>query len=96
MYKYQPEGKDRYPPHLDSIPTEDQVSKFKIFDTLGLLQVATLLPNIVPKNLLSTIASDITDKFREWVFGDPEQGITIADIEQQNRINRKSGTDIMR
>jgi hypothetical protein len=96
LYKYQPPTKDRYPPHLDAIPSQDQVSQYEIFDRMGLVQAATLIPNIVPKDLVSGIASDITHKFREWMFGDPEQGFTIAEIEHQNKVNRKSGTDIMR
>lgn len=96
LYKYQPSTKDRYPPHLDAIPAKDEVSRFEIFDKLGLLQSAILIPNIVPKTFVSSIASGITERFREWIFGNPEKGITIAEIEQLNKVNRKSGTDIMR
>lgn len=96
IYKYQPSTKDRYPPHLDVIPAKDEVSRFEIFDKLGLLQSALLIPNIVPKTFVSKIASDLTERFREWIFGKPERGITIADIEQLNKVHRKSGTDIMR
>ena len=96
IYKYQPVGKDKYPPHIDTIPSRDQHNLFEIFDKLGLLQAQSLLPSIVPEGFVSGLSHDINEKFREWIFGDPEQGITIAEIEQQNKVNRKSGTDIMR
>ena len=96
MYTFQAPGKDRFPPHADTIPTKDQVSKYEIFDRLGLVQASFLVPKIVPKTLISQVSADITYRFREWMFGDPEQGFTIAEIEQKNSENRKSGTDIMR
>ena len=96
LYIYQAPTKDRYPPHLDTVPSKDQVAQYEIFDRLGLIQASFLIPEIVPKTLISKVAADISHKFREWVFGDPEQGFTIAEIEQQNKENRKSGTDVMR
>jgi hypothetical protein len=96
MYKYQDPKKDGFPPHLDIIPTKDQTSTFEIFDTLGLIEAATLLPNIVPKTLVSSVSQGIASRYQSWVFGDPEKGITIADIERQNKIHRKSGTDVMK
>jgi len=36
LYRYQDPGTDKYPPHLDIIPTKDQTSLFKIFNALGL------------------------------------------------------------
>ena len=95
-YRYQASSKDRYPPHLDAIPRKDQVPEWEIFDKMGLVQASFLLPEIVPKTLVSRLAADITHKFRQLNFGDPEQGFTIAEIEQQNKENRNSGADVMR
>ena len=96
MYKYQASSKDRYPPHLETIPRKDQVPEWEIFDKMGLVQASFLLPEIVPKTFVSRLAADITHKFSELNLAKPEQGFSIAEIEQQNKENRKSGTDLMR
>jgi hypothetical protein len=96
MYKFQDPKKDGFPPHLDIIPTKDQTNIFQIFDTLGLLEASTMLHNIVPNTLVSSVSQGITARFHSWLSGDHEKGITIADIERQNKIHRKSGTDVMK
>ena len=95
-YKYQSPTKDGYPPHVDVIPSKDQKALFEIFDKLGLIEAQTIMPKIVPNTIISTVSAGIIERFQDWVFGDPEKGITIADIERQNKLYRKSGTDVMR
>lgn len=63
---------------------------------MGLVQASFLLPEIVPKTFVSRLAADNTHNFCELNFGKPEQGFTIGEIEQQNKENGKSGTDVMR
>ena len=96
MYSYQPLTKDKYPPHLDIIPTQDQVHEWQIFNKIGLVGVATLIPKIVPDTFLGKVSKDIQDRILDLIHGTPEYGMTIADIENQNREMRKTGTDIIR
>ena len=95
-YRYQASSKDRYSPHLDTIPRKEQVSDWEIFDSMGLVQASFLLPEIVPETFVSRLAADVTHKSGELSSAKPEQGFTIAEIEQHNKENRKSGTDLMR
>lgn len=99
-YKFSTEG--GYPPHLDVIPKNDQTPQWEIFDTLGLVQSATLLPKIVPKTgFLGTISTTLQEKALSAAqflagVGPAPRGSTIATIEENNKTGRKTGTDIMR
>lgn len=95
-YRYQASGKDKYPPHLDVIPNQDETPLWQIFNAIGLLDAASLLPKIVPKNFLGRIASDIQSTLLNVVDGEPQKGPAIADIERRNKYDRQSGTDVER
>ena len=96
IYNYQSPTKDSYPPHLDVIPTEDQTLPWKIFNVVGLLDAASLLPKIVPNTFIGKIASEIQASFLNVIDGKPEEGPMIADVEKRNKHDRQSGTDIER
>lgn len=99
MYKWS-DGTDGYPPHLDVIPKEDQVSKLEIFNGLGLIQSGVLIRKIIPFNngFLQRASNALWTLERKIVGirGEPYKGATIADVEKGNRYDRKSGTDIMK
>ena len=96
LYSYQSSTKDKYPPHLDIIPTQDKVYEWQLFNKIGLLGVATLIPKIVPDTFLGKVSKDIQTIFLDWIHGRAEYGHSIADIERQNHEMRKTGTDIMK
>lgn len=95
-YRYQPAGKDKYPPHLDVIPTKDETPIWQIFNAIGLLDAASLLPKIIPKTFLGRIANDIQSTLLDIVDGEPQKGPKIAYVERRNKYDRQSGTDIER
>jgi len=95
-YRYQPAGKDKYPPHLDVIPTKDETPLWQIFNAIGLLDAASLLPKIVPKTFIGRIASEIQSTLLDVIDGEPQNGPAIADVEKRNKYDRQSGTDIER
>ncbi|KAI9658410.1 MAG: hypothetical protein M1821_002543 [Bathelium mastoideum] len=98
-YKFQPANSDSYPPHLYAIPPKDDASRFEIFDKLGLVEAALLLPKVVPtKNWFGKVRNVIIEAIENFVGGEPYEGRRIRDIEENNRQpkNRKTGTDIMR
>ena len=69
----------------------------QIFNIIGLLGSATILPKIVPKkHFLGGFSKWIYEKLNDVVHGEAYEGLTIADIEEANRHNRKTGTDIMK
>ena len=96
IYQYQSPTKDNYPPHLDVIPTKDQTVPWKIFNAVGLLDAASLLPKIVPDTFLGAVGSDIQSTFLDAIDGEPWRGPTIADVERRNKYDKQSGTDIER
>lgn len=81
LYTFQPAGSDKFSPHLNIIPPSDQVSLFNIFDSMRLLDTATLLARIIPGDIL------------KFTHGDPTSN-TIAGIEARNKILRGEGRDI--
>ena len=90
-YQWSTEGD--YPPHLTSIPKQDQFSQWTIFNKLGLLSTMTLLPKIVPKK---KFLGSFSEKLNEWIHGTAYEGHTIDQIEDANKSNRKTSTDVMR
>ncbi|KAB8343101.1 hypothetical protein FH972_022695 [Carpinus fangiana] len=99
-----------YPPHLKSIPrdaasedgTNDAGHHFGIYDALGLAETSLLLPKIIPDefvggwaNSIKKVEAGILHGLIEAVYGDPESGTTIKALEENNKNNRKTGTDIM-
>lgn len=87
----------KYPPHLKSIPGPDQVSQFELFNVLGLLEAETLLPKLVPaKTFFSRAENIVLEETKHVLFGEPYEGKTIAELENNFRRFRKSGTDEMR
>lgn len=99
MYQYQPHdgvGSDEYPPHLYDIPWQDKTSQLQIFDFLGIAEATLLLPKIVPDNFINTASAKIQSLILDLVNGKPEEGETMKAVYENNKIYRKSGTDIMR
>ena len=96
LYSYQAPTKDKYPPHLDIVPSQDKVYQWQLFNALGLLGIGTLLPKIVPDTFLGKVSYGLQARLLDLIHGRAEQGLTIADIEKQNREMRATGTDIMR
>lgn len=75
---------------MKSVPSKDEVSKWTIFNKLGLAETALLISKVIP-----------TDRWygkvaNWWLYGNGYDGSTMADLEYRNKHNRKSGTDIMR
>ncbi|KAG8533867.1 uncharacterized protein KY384_001608 [Bacidia gigantensis] len=86
-----------YPPHLKSIPSKDRHSELEIFDKLGLVETATLLPKIVPKKgFLGAFSTWLYKAANDQIHGTAYEGLTISDVEKANRDNKKTGTDVMR
>ena len=96
IYQYQRPGKDKYPPHLDVIPTMEQTVPWKIFNAVGLSDAASLLPRIVPDTFLGDLGSAAQSTFLDVIDGEPWRGPTIADVEGRNHYDKQSGTDIER
>lgn len=102
MYKFSayPIGDDGkpapYPPHLQTVPREDEVPNYRIFSALGLAESAVLIKTVVPDTFLGKTADWILEKVRGAVAGNPQAGPTLRDAEDYNRRHRKSGTDIAR
>ena len=99
QYKFQPANSDRYPPHLDVIPSKDNATQYEIFNKLGLVEAAVLLQKIVPaKTFIGRWTNSLTTIARKIVAGEPYAGSLLRDVERNNEQdkNRKTGTDIMR
>ncbi|KAF2094797.1 Lipoxygenase [Rhizodiscina lignyota] len=75
---------DHYPPHLSLIPkgSKDDFTQAQIFDRMRLLDSGFVLASIIP------------DKIKDFVYGYPDQGATIAQIEQRNHDLRSAKKDI--
>jgi hypothetical protein len=101
---YQFTTKGGYPPHLAVIPERAQTASYVIFDKLGLVQAATLLPKIVPKKdagFLGSLSQSWAEAKRDVAqflagVGPAPTGSTIAVVEENNKHGRKTGTDVMR
>ncbi|KAI0134249.1 lipoxygenase [Xylariales sp. AK1849] len=85
-----------YPPHLQTVPKEDDVSRAAIFTALGLAESAIILQKVVPDTFLGKTADWLLTKVRSAIEGHPQAGPSIKDVEEYNRYHRKSGTDIAR
>lgn len=84
---------DAFPPHLNEIPKEVQVSSEVIFDSLGLGQTTWLIQNLIPDVMISNEVLEA-----QGLQGNPYLGDSISDIEERNRNNdswrRDRGSDI--
>ncbi|KAI0115535.1 lipoxygenase [Nemania sp. FL0031] len=83
-----------YPPHLDIIPAKDADPIWDIFDKLGLAEASVIIQKILPDEFLGKTKDWLLRKLRAKVEGTPEQGLTIQDVVDYNKLHRKSGTDI--
>ena len=81
LYTFQEPGSDKYPPHLNMIPPNDQVGLLQIFDSMRLLDTGTLLGRVIPEDIL------------DFIHSHPESD-TLAGIEERNRILRQDKKDI--
>ncbi len=60
---------------------------------MGLASTATLLPKMVPnKEFLGSFSQFLYKRGNDLIHGTEYEGLTIADIEEGNRENRRSGT----
>jgi hypothetical protein len=94
---------DHYPPHFH-IPTSKGKepegyagSLTDIFNTLGLAQAGLMLRQIVPSTFLGSYAKTLDNKLKALLFGDKSAGLTMADLEGNNKdwFRRKTATDVM-
>ncbi|KAK0707938.1 lipoxygenase [Lasiosphaeris hirsuta] len=93
-YPNNPDGTlAQYPPHLDIIPKEDQVSANEIFGWLSLKETQLLVAKLVPDTFKGKTVDWLQSILAEAIEGNPMNG-TLRQIEEYNRIHRKSGTDI--
>lgn len=100
QYSAYPTGEDgkpaAYPPHLQAIPKEDDVPRWKIFNSLGLAQSILIVRKVIPDTFLGKTANWFQCGFQTLLDGTPYEGPTIKDCEEYNKYHRKSGTDIAR
>ncbi|KAK8073646.1 Arachidonate 15-lipoxygenase [Apiospora phragmitis] len=102
MYQWSsyPTGEDGKPaafsPHLQTIPKADDVSLWKLFNNLAILESQVIVQKVIPDTFLGKTADWILEKVRCAIEGTPEKGVTINDVEEYNKWHRKSGTDIAR
>ncbi|CAM1502374.1 Fc.00g043580.m01.CDS01 [Cosmosporella sp. VM-42] len=94
-YPKNPDGTiAKYPPHLQTIPTQDQVSRLQIFNALGLAETGLMIQQIVPTTILGKTARWALSLTNGDISGAPNQGPSIKAAEIYNQSHRKSGTDI--
>ncbi|KAK3356652.1 lipoxygenase [Lasiosphaeria hispida] len=93
-YPTNPDGSPaQYPPHLDIIPKEDEVSANEIFGWLSLKETQFLVAKLVPDTFKGKTVNWLQSVLAEGIEGNPMVG-TLRQIEEYNRHHRKSGTDI--
>ncbi len=83
----------QYPPHLETIPEKDQVSANDIFGWLYLKETQLLVAKLIPDSIGGKTFNFLQELIADKVGGRPMVG-TLRQIEEYNRHNRKSGTDI--
>lgn len=75
---------DKYPPHLSLIPPgSDNLSVFKIFDVMRLLDTGFALTSIIP------------DSFKDFVYSHPDQGGSMEAIDIRNHDLRAAKKNIL-
>lgn len=94
------DGSDNYPPHLDlagnkpaakveaSEVQKSTLSPADIFNKMRLLQLASLLPTLVPQTFISKAALAIGGVVADiWVgkMGTPNASVKLKDVENYNR-----------
>ncbi|KAF4991493.1 hypothetical protein FGRMN_7804 [Fusarium graminum] len=85
---------DPYPPHLQTVPTNDQVDRRKIFNALGLAETVLIVQKIIPNKFIGKTAAWLLS-LKNGSIGDiPNAGYTMDAFVNYNAKNRKSGTDI--
>ncbi|KAM5344372.1 hypothetical protein ACJ41O_012909 [Fusarium nematophilum] len=100
IYKYSaypknPDGTTaQYPPHLQTIPSEDQVSELKIFNALGLVETGLMIKQIIPDTFAGKTARWLLSLKNGDISEAPNQGSAIDAYVEYNKKHRKSGTDI--
>ncbi|KAK4171830.1 putative lipoxygenase [Triangularia setosa] len=83
----------QYPPHLQTIPREDQFSQQQLFNGLGLANTIVMIAKLVPDTWYGKTVNWGIGILQRVINGDPMDG-TLKEIEEYNRAHRKSGTDI--
>ena len=103
LYQYTayPKNEDgtpaKFPPHLQHIPKDQEVSQFHIFSAIGLIETQVLLQKITPEEdgFLGKTKQWLLEKARAGAFGgEPEKGLKIQDVVDYNKYHRKFGSDI--
>jgi hypothetical protein len=96
-YPKNPDGTTaQYPPHLETIPKNDQVPIHQIFNFLGLVETQIMVQKIIPDTIVGKTANWFISVASQVIAGTPEVGVNFKSIEAYNRNNKKSGTDIAR
>ena len=90
------DGSDGYPPHLNlagnkpaaeaeaSNVQKSTLSPIKIFSLMRLAQLSSLLPTIMPKTFLTSIAGEVANALLGGM-GTPDAGAKLGDVEEYNR-----------
>lgn len=85
---------DPYPPHLQTIPTKDQVDRLKIFNALGLVETGLIVKQIIPNKFIGKTAQWLLSLKNGSIGNIPDAGYTMDAFVKYNNQHRKSGTDI--
>jgi hypothetical protein len=76
---------DLYPPHLDLSPDgPDYLNVFKIFNGMRLLDVGFVLASIIPESI------------KDFVYSDPDNGATMAKLDERNKTLREQKKNILK
>ena len=96
--KANPEDTLLYPPHCDHLPKSDQMWQGQIFNNLGLVNIAILIPKIIPKTFLGKVFGWV-DGIRFHLLNDtPEGATTIRQVWEHNKhdLERKAKKSVTR
>ena len=103
IYQFTPYPKNadgtpaNYPPSLQHVPKDQDISQFHIFSAIGLIETQVILQKITPDEdgFLGRTKQWLLEKGRAAAFGgDPEKGMKIQDVVDYNKYHRKFGSDI--
>ncbi|PPJ61238.1 hypothetical protein CBER1_06720 [Cercospora berteroae] len=112
IFSFTDPATDGYPPHLNLAANksfaEDKAAPMQkstltqgdLFNKMRLAQLTALLPQLVPKTFLGRTAAGAGQLVAELALGDmgrPDEGQTLADVEEYNKKQRaKSGSFFQR
>jgi len=103
LYQFTPYPKNadgtpaNFPPALQHVPKDQEISQFHIFSAIGLIETQVILQKITPDEdgFLGRTKQWLLEKARATAFGgEPEKGMKIQDVVDYNKFHRKFGSDI--